>query len=149
MKQRHSFTDLLFHVVLGTKNREHLILSEGDENALYSDMRAKAHDLDAWIEEIGGWREHVHLLVRTRPTTPLSDVYGQIKGFSSWSWRKRWPMRPFGWSDGVWAMTVDPLNSEGLRAYILEQRRRHDQRALVADWEPGDPSPPGLAGRPS
>jgi REP element-mobilizing transposase RayT len=35
VKQRHSFTHLLFHVVLRTKNREHLILSESDEGALF------------------------------------------------------------------------------------------------------------------
>jgi REP element-mobilizing transposase RayT len=102
-------------------------------------MRAKAHDLDAWIEEVGGWREHVHLLLRTRPTTTLADVYGQIKGFSSWSWRKRWPERPFGWGDGVWAMTVDPMNCEGLRVYIRDQRQHHERRALIAEWEPEDP----------
>ena len=74
MKQRHSHTNWLFHIVIRTKNREHLIEGEAEERVLFGGMRKKAHDLDAWIEEIGGWREHLHVLVRTRPTVALSDI---------------------------------------------------------------------------
>jgi putative transposase len=145
MKQRHSFTNLLYHLVFRTKNREHFILGEPEENNLLVSMRAKAHELDAWIEEFGGWREHVHLLVRARPTIALSDVYGQLKGFASWEWRRQWPDRPFGWGDGVYVVTVDPDNCDGLRAYIRNQRTHHGDGTIVTSWEPPDDSPPGLA----
>lgn len=147
MKQRHSYTNLLFHIVMRTKIREHLIIGEVEERVLFESMRKKAHDLDAWIEEIGGWREHLHVLVRTRPTVALSEIYGQLKGFASWSWRERWPDRPFGWADGVWAVTVDPDRCEGLRDDVRNQTRHHVEETTFIRWEPED-SPPGLHATP-
>jgi len=138
MKQRHSFTDLLYHVVFRTKQREPFIQTGEEERALYAFMRKKANDLDAWIEEVGGWKEHVHLLLRTRPTVALSTVYGQLKGFATWAWHKRWPDKPFGWDDGVWAKTVEPENCEALRAYIRNQRGHHMEGTEQVRWEPED-----------
>jgi putative transposase len=139
MKQRHSSTYLLFHLVFHTKGRERLIVGDEEERALFDFLRQKAHDLDAWIEEFGTWRDHVHLLVRTRPTIALSEVYGQMKGFSAWAWRKQWPDRPFNWGDGVWAESVDPLDCDALRAYIRGQRRHHENGSLQREWEPDSP----------
>jgi len=136
MKQRHSFSNLLYHLVLSTKERAPLIDGEPQARALRGYFCDKAHDLDAWIEEFGSWYDHVHLLVRAPPTRPLSDVYGQLKGFASWSWTKRWPDRPFHWSDGVFVATVDPDRCEPLRAYIRNQRTHHAERHLHPPWEP-------------
>ena len=101
-------------------------------------MKKKADDLDAWIEEFGSWYDHVHIILRIRPSMRLSDVYGQLKGFSSWSLRKRWPDTPFGWSDGVYAVTVDPDNCLGLRNYIRSQRTHHEEGTAQQRWEPED-----------
>jgi REP element-mobilizing transposase RayT len=138
MKQRHSYTNLLYHMVFRTKRREHLILTARDEDALFGFIKAKAHHIDAYVEENGAWREHVHLLVRARSTMALSEVYRQLKGFSSRSWNRRFSDRPFGWADGVWAVTVSPGETTALREYIRHQRSRHDARALVVEWEPVD-----------
>ena len=92
MKQRHSYTDLMYHVVMRTKNREHFIF-EPEEKALLTFMKKKAHDLDAWLEEFGAWNDHVHILLRTRPTIALSDVYRQLKGFRM----KEQLIRPGSW----------------------------------------------------
>ena len=138
MKQRHSFTNLLYHMVFRTKNREHFITTLEVEHALFGFLEVKAHHLDAYILEVGGWREHIHLLVRARPTMALSDVYGQLKGFSSRSWHKKFPDLPFGWADGVYTVTVDPENHDGLKAYIRNQRKHHEERTTIADWEPDD-----------
>ena len=138
MKQRHSFTNLLYHMVFRTKHREHLIVTPEAERALFGFLQTKAHHLDAYILEIGGWREHVHLLIRTRPTMALSEVYGQLKGFSSRCWHRKFPEMPFGWADGVWAMTVDPSNCEGLILYIRSQHAHHEAATAIQVWEPDD-----------
>ena len=138
MKQRHSYADLLYHLVPRTKNREPFIGGEEEEHTLHALLRKKAHDLDAWIEEVGGWKEHIHLLLRTRPTVALSAVYGRMKGFAAWAWHKRWPDRPFGWNDGVWVKTVDPESCETLRMYIRNQREHQAQNTERPRWEAQD-----------
>ena len=136
MKQRHSYTNLLYHLVFCTKQREHLFLDRNDEQAFLGFFKAKAHELDAFIEEFGCWRDHVHLLIRTRPTISLADVYGQLKGFSSYLWQKRFSDRPFKWADGVFAATVDPSKCDGLRNYIKNQKRHHENASIIHAWEP-------------
>ena len=135
MKQRHSYTNLMYHVVMRTKQREDFIQGNTEEELLFSHMKKKAHDLDAWIEEFGGWVDHIHILLRIRPTSSLSTVYGQLKGFSAWSWKERWPDRPFSWADGVYAVTVDPYNCQDLRNYIRNQRDHHTKKLLISRWE--------------
>ncbi|MCP4601920.1 MAG: IS200/IS605 family transposase [Proteobacteria bacterium] len=136
MKQRHSYTNFVYHMVFRTKHREHFISSLKVEEALKSFLKAKAHHLDAYILEMGGWREHMHLLIRTRSTMALSDVYGRLKGFSSRAWHKQFPDLPFAWADGVYAVTVDPENTTNLKAYIRSQRVHHEHGTTVDAWEP-------------
>ena len=84
--------------------------------------------------------EHVHLLVRTRPTIQLSELYRQLKGFSTYSWRKRYPDKPFKWADGAFSMTADPFNCEPLREYIRHQPRHHHEKTIIPMWEPDEDS---------
>jgi REP element-mobilizing transposase RayT len=62
-------------MVFSTKNREHLIGSPKDGQVLAKLFEVKAHDLDAYIEEFGCWRDHVHLLVRIAPKLSLAKLY--------------------------------------------------------------------------
>ena len=117
-----------------TKHRDHLIF-EQEERALETYMKKKAHELDLWLEEFGAWYDHVHILLRINPSISLSDAYGPIKGFSSWSLGKKWPDKSFGWSDGVYAVTVDPENCQPLRHYIRNQRKHHDDNTIQQQWE--------------
>ena len=137
MKQRRSFTYLLYHLVFCTKAREPFISGE-EAPVLFSFLKTKAHDLDCYLEAFGAWLDHVHLLVRTRPTAPLSEVYRQLKGYSTYSWRRYYASRPFKWADGTFAVTVDPYNCEPLRRYIRNQPRHHSDKSLIRQWEPED-----------
>lgn len=136
MKQRHSYSHLLFHLVLRIKNREHLIVSLEDEKRLPGYFKKKAHDLDTYVEEFGSWYDHVHLLLSTKPAIALSDVYGQLKGFAAYSWQQDQPTRPFKWKDGVWVVTVTPDDCATLREYIRNQRRHHAEKNLMPSFEP-------------
>ena len=95
----------------------------------------KASDLDCYVEEIGTWYEHLHLLMRTGTTIALSQIYRQLKGFSARAWNLRHPDRRLYWGDGVFIITVDPNNAGPLRQYIRNQRKHHSDRDLIPGWE--------------
>ncbi len=135
MKQRHSNCRLVYHLVLITKHRQRLLDDPGEVEVLLSFMKTKARELDSYIEEGGGWRDHLHLLLQSRPTVRLSDLYGQIKGYGAFMWRKRLPGRPFKWTDGVFARTVDPDDCDELRNYIQNQWQRHESGLLIPEYE--------------
>ena len=140
MKQRHSYSRLLFHLVFSTKARGRLI-EPADEAVLRGWFEVKAHELDSCIEEFGCFYDHVHLLVRSRPTLLLAELYRQLKGFSSRAWHIKFPERPFAWADGVYSATVDPEDNQGLREYIKNQRAHHAAKTEMRRWEPDETSP--------
>ena len=135
MRQRHSYHSLLFHLVLHTKNREMIFFSQDDESELAGYLKTKAHDLDCYVEEMGTWNEHCHLLLRTGTTIALCQIYRQLKGFSARAWNLRHPERKLYWGDGVFIVTVDPNHSDALRWYIRNQRRHHARQELNPVWE--------------
>jgi REP element-mobilizing transposase RayT len=138
MKQRHSNCRLVYHLVLHTKYRLPLICEPCDVEILLGFMKTKAYQLDSYIEEGGGWRDHIHLLLQSRPTISLSVVYGQLKGYSATMWRKRFPNSPFKWGDGVFAKSIDPDECQDLRAYIRYQWRHHENGLVVPGYERTD-----------
>ena len=144
MRRHSTYHRNYFHLVFATKNRAHLISSPEEGVQLAQLLVVKAHDLDAYLEEFGCWREHVHLLVRLPPKLALAILYGQMKGFSTYAWRKRYPEKPFAWQDGVYSKTVDPDNCEGLRKYIRSQWKHHESGDLISKWEPLLTRPQGM-----
>ena len=68
----------------------------------------------------------------------LSDVYGQLKGFSSRSLKLKWPDRVFWWADIVYSVTVNPNSCRRQRAYIRNQRTHHKEGTFQPHWEPED-----------
>lgn len=136
MRQRHSYHRLFYHLVFTTKGRAQLIESPDDGERLCQYFRVKAARLDAYVEEFGCYRDHVHLLVRCVPTIALSDLYGQLKGFAAYAYRERHPDRVLKWQDGVWASTVDPDTTDALRCYIRNQWANHGAKVVVERWEP-------------
>ncbi len=121
-----------------------MIRSPEDGHVLAGFFKAKAHELDAYIEEFGCWKDHVHLLVRIPPKLALARLYGQMKGFATHAWNQRHPELPFGWQDGVFSITVDPDNCEDLRAYIRGQWDHHEFNNLIIRWETPENGPEGM-----
>jgi putative transposase len=136
MRQRHSFCRLACHLVCSTKHRLPFLETEEECDTLLCFMEMKARELDCFVEERGGWREHIHLLVQWRSTVRLSELYGQMKGLSATMWRRRFPDRPFKWEDGVFAKSVDPDRADDLRRYIRDQWSRHESGLLIPELEP-------------
>ena len=139
MRQRHSYHRLWYHLVFHTKNRERLLIGQEDVRLLFEAMEKKSRDLDCYIEGFGGWKDHVHVLLRASPTLPLCEIYRQLKGYSAHEWNRLDPERPFRWGDGAYSVTVDPERCEGLRRYIREQWPRHEDGDLdpALEHEPG------------
>ena len=136
MKQQHSYHRLYYHLVIHTKYRQHFIEKRVDGERLVKYLSVKAIELGSYIEESGFWRDHVHLLLRCTVIYPLSQVYGQMKGFSWAAWRKHFPSRPFRWGDGVYIATVDNEKNRRLREYIRNQWERHEKGDIIEKWEP-------------
>ncbi len=78
-----SYTNLLYHIVYATKSRAPLITSDL-KSRLHGYLCGIVDGLGGVPIEINGMEEHVHLLVRLRPTISVSDFLSkaEIRFFS-------------------------------------------------------------------
>jgi len=90
-----SYTNLLYHVVYGTKGRVPLITSDL-KNRLHEYLGGIVNGLGCTPIEINGMAEHVHLLVKIRPTISVSEFLSKLKSSSS-IWARRQTQGRFAW----------------------------------------------------
>jgi putative transposase len=99
----HSYTNLLYHIVYGTKQRQRLI-DEEFQPRLYEYAGGAIRGLKGTCLEIGGVEDHVHILAKLPPTLSVSDFLEVLKANTS-KWAKS-VRRGFGWQGGYAAFTV-------------------------------------------
>ena len=138
MKQRHSYSDLHFHIVFTTWKRVGLILDSEREDFLKKVIVAKAHEMDAWLDGFGTWEDHVHLVIRTSPTISIEKLIHDIKGATAWLWNKehkeKWGF--LKWQDGYWVVSASPDSLKPVVEYANNQRIHHGGGSLRKEWEP-------------
>jgi len=118
----HSYTNLIFHIVYGTRERRPFI-DEEFQPRLYEYVGGSIRGLKGISLEIGGVEDHIHVLVKLPPTITVSDFLEKLKANTS-KWAKS-VRRGFGWQDGYAAFTVSESQVERVRQYIQNQRKHH------------------------
>ncbi|GEM_PF-2396958 len=99
-----SYTNHIYHIVFGTKGRLPMISA---------DIRPRFHQYLGGIVRglggialaIGGVEDHVHLLVKLKPTINFSDFLRDLKSNSS-RWAKANGIRKFAWQRRYGSFTV-------------------------------------------
>lgn len=84
--------------------------------------------------EIGGIADHVHLLVKLKPTINFSDFLRDLKSNSS-RWSKENGIRKFAWQRRYGSFTVSESQLARVRKYIREQERYHKKFDFKAEFE--------------
>ena len=123
-----TYTKLLYHVVFSTKNRLPLITLDR-EPRLHKYLGGIVRNLGGSLLEVNGMNDHVHLLLKLKPTIAISDVVRDIKANSSkWMNESVTSLRKFGWQDGYSAFSVSQSQIERVIAYIASQKDHHRRR---------------------
>ena len=117
-----TFTNLLFHIVFSTKNRQPLI-TPALRPELEKYLAGILHNKGGALLEIGTMLDHVHLLVKLRADATVSDVVRDLKANSSKWANERVP--GFAWQNGYGAFSVSESQSETIRAYLRRQEEHH------------------------
>lgn len=78
------------------------------------------------LTEIGGVEDHVHLLLKLKPTHCLSDFVRVIKANSSkWINDEALIDARFAWQEGYSVFTVSQSQVETVRTYLQRQEEHH------------------------
>ena len=121
----HSFTNLLYHIVFATKQREPWL---GDDlrPALYGQLGSILKKEGGIALIINGMPEHVHILAKLRPDHRVSEILSDLKSRTSgWIHRTREDLSHFAWQTGYGAFTVSQSQVEVVRRYIENQEEHH------------------------
>jgi len=128
-----SYTNLLYHIVYGTKERAPLI-----DTSLKSDLHGYlggiVRGLGCVPIDINGMSDHVHLLVRIRPTISVSEFFSKLKSNSS-GWARKQKKRCFAWQTKYGAFTVSESQVDRVRQYIRDQEQHHRNMSFAEEFE--------------
>ena len=76
------FWQTYYHVVWGTKKREHIITDDRIE-LIRTSLTATALEHEAIVHAIGIMPDHIHVAITIPPKIAVSDLIGRMKGASS------------------------------------------------------------------
>jgi len=129
-----SFTQLFYHIVFATKNREPLISSE-KERRVYTLLLSVMTKLGAQVYRIGGMPDHVHIFTSVPPEMPLSHFVKELKRATSVAIRNEriisgWP----GWQEGYGAFSYSIHDREKIVNYIRNQKEHHRHISFIEEY---------------
>lgn len=122
------------HIVFSTKYRQPLI-TESVESELYSYIASTCNSLESCALQVGGYRDHVHILCQLSKKIALMKLLEQVKVHSSkWMKTKGEVFNNFYWQDGYGAFYVSASAVETVKKYIENQKQHHERRTFQDEF---------------
>jgi putative transposase len=130
----HSYTNLLYHIVFSTKERQPLLGTEINPR-LYDYLGGAIRSEGGQSLSINGCADHVHVLARLRQDKAVSDVLRAIKANSSgWIHRTFPGSRDFAWQRGYGAFSVSQYEAQTVQQYIANQQGHHQRVSFKEEF---------------
>jgi putative transposase len=129
----HTLTNLLFHVIFGTKGREPSI-DKDVRGPLHAYVGGIVRELNGIAIVVGGTDDHLHALIKLPPTLAISDAMRLVKTNSSRWMHEEKRRTKFGWQSGYAAFTVSESGAHAVRAYIEKQEEHHRRRTFAEEY---------------
>ena len=125
-----SYTNLLYHIIFSTKDRQPLITAAHEER-LYDYIGGTIRNLGGISLELNGTEDHIHLLAKLRPDVAVADVLRDLKANATGWMHDVFPdLTAFSWQRGYGAFTVSHSNVGEVRRYITNQKEHHKKTSF-------------------
>jgi REP element-mobilizing transposase RayT len=120
-----SYTNLIYHIVFSTKNRQSLI-SDDIKARLFDYIGGTIRKQGGIALAINGMSDYLHVLAKLRADKAVSDVLRDLKANSSGWMHEVFPeLKDFSWQNGYGAFTVSASQVEKVKEYIANQEKHH------------------------
>jgi putative transposase len=128
-----SYTNLIYHIVFSTKNREPIIV-EPMKSRLYEYIGGTIRKLGGISLAINGMSDHIHVLTKLRADKSVSNVLRDLKANSSGWMHDVFPeLKDFSWQNGYGAFTVSVSQVDKVKMYIANQEKHHQKIGTFRD----------------
>jgi putative transposase len=129
-----SYTNLLYHIIFSTKDRQPLIQAELQER-LYEYIGGTICGQGGIALEINGTEDHVHVLAKLRPDKSLSDILRDLKSNATGWMHDVFPLlQDFSWQRGYGAFTVSQSSASKVQDYIARQKEHHLKKSFREEF---------------
>lgn len=130
-----TYTQILYHIVFGTKDRVGTLDFE-HHTSLWRYVSGVLRNKECVVYCTGGYTNHVHILCSLHPTLSLSEVIKDIKLAAS-KWIKKETVFPrfSGWQDGYGAFTCTWADKDRICHYIENQHEHHRTKTFEEEYE--------------
>ena len=122
-----SFANNFVHIVFSTKHREPL-LHDGIRDRMFTYMGGICNQFECTPIIIGGYYDHVHLLVNVSRKIALMKLVEEVKSRSSrWIKHEDEKCTNFYWQHGYAGFSVDGQTMNQKKNYIANQMKHHQK----------------------
>ncbi len=130
-----SYTKIWIHVVFSTYKRERVLEKPGRDK-LFAHIKEQCKTKDIHLDFIGGYIDHVHLIISLGKMQRIADVLHQIKGESSfWANTNRIFNYKLKWQDDYFAVSISHSHINVVRQYIVNQEEHHRKKTFAEEFE--------------
>jgi len=129
-----SLSKVYTHIIFSTKHRKNLIVPE-IENDLYNYIGGICKELECNPVQVGGHKNHIHLLCLLSRKIAQMTLVQQVKQGSS-KWIKTIDERyaNFFWQDGYGIFSVSPKSVDAVIEYIQNQHIHHKKMSFKEEY---------------
>ncbi|WP_294301881.1 IS200/IS605 family transposase [uncultured Chryseobacterium sp.] len=129
-----SLNKIYIHIVFSTKNRAPLISDEIKDD-LFKYLGGICKNLECSPIQVGGYRDHVHILCMLSKKITLIKLLEELKSSSS-KWIKTLDVKyaNFYWQSGYGAFSVNPTEIEVVTNYIQKQEEHHQVKGFQEEY---------------
>ena len=129
-----SLSKIYVHIIFSVKNREPLI-QDTIKDELFNYLGGICKNLECNPIQVGGYRDHVHILCILSKKVTLVKLLEDIKSSSSkWIKTKGEMFSNFYWQSGYGAFSVNPTEIEVVKNYILNQEDHHKTKSFKNEY---------------
>jgi REP element-mobilizing transposase RayT len=120
--------------VFSTKNRESWLVAD-KETRIWEYLGGIARTNGMKTLKVGGYDDHIHILLALSATVSVSKAVQLLKGASSrWIHESDNNMTAFAWQDGYGAFTVGLSQIADTVRYIEGQREHHRTKSFQEEY---------------
>lgn len=120
---RNYYSEINLHIVWHTKQSYPMLVAEV-EQLVHRELRQKIVNWPgAYVHEINGTENHIHLAVSLAPTIFISEFIGQLKGASAHAVNDRLGRKAVEWQTGYGVVSFGAKDLQWVRDYIQAAKR--------------------------
>jgi len=128
-----TYTQIIYQIVFCTKNKEYTLEPKREE--LYRYMSGILKNKQCHLYQIGGTKDHIHIVTHLHPSISLSGLVKDLKLACSIHIRTNNLFQKFdGWQNGYGAFTYSINEKENLINYVKNQETHHRTKSFREEY---------------